>query len=114
VIVRSAFLEGSVAESDRAAFDLHMRDIVLPAIRAYPKLLDVRLRSLSRGEEGAPDVYMVFDLYFKTLQDMDDALKSSTRQAVRSVIAQGMSMFKGRVFHLVFEEASQGDASMPQ
>lgn len=47
---------------------------------------------------------MVFDLYFDSLEDMDAALASPTRQAVRSIIAQGMSMFHGRVFHQVFNE----------
>ena len=112
MIVRCAYLEGTVAEGDRAVFDAHMRGPVLSAIRTYPHIRDVRLRSLARGEEGAPAVYMIFDLYFDSMADMDAALASPTRQAVRSVIAQGMSMFQGRVFHLVFDEASPGDASL--
>jgi hypothetical protein len=47
---------------------------------------------------------MVFDLYFNSLQDMDAALASATRQAVRQTISQGMRLFQGRVYHLVFSE----------
>ena len=104
MIIRSAYLDGTVNESDRIAFDAHMSGPVLEAISTYLGIRDVRLRRLVRGEEGAPNLLMVFDLYFDSLEDMDAALASPTRQAVRSIIAQGMSMFHGRVFHQVFNE----------
>jgi hypothetical protein len=59
---------------------------------------------LAQADEGAPQIYMVFDLYFNSLQDMDAALASATRQAVRQTISQGMRLFQGRVYHLVFSE----------
>lgn len=105
MIVRSAYLEGTVDPSDEAAFDAHMQGAVMEAIATYPGIRNLRLRKLARGEEGAPSVYMVFDLYFDDLAAMDAALASPTRQAVRQIISEGMSLFKGRVFHLVFEES---------
>lgn len=110
MIIRSAYLEGSVAEADRAEFDAHMGGAVLQAIATYPNLRQVRLRKLARGEEGAPDIYMVFDLHFDSLQDMDAALASATRQAVRESIAQGMRLFRGRVYHLVYSEDTGNQA----
>lgn len=104
MIIRSAYLEGTVAEADRARFDAHMSGPVMAAIATYPGLREVRLRRIARGEDGAPAIYMVFDLYFDTLDAMDAALASATRQAVRETITQGMRMFQGRVFHLVFDE----------
>ncbi|WP_310611862.1 hypothetical protein [Limnohabitans sp.] len=104
MIIRSAYLVGTVDESNRIAFDTHMSGPVLQAISTYPSIRNVRLRRLVRGEEGAPNLLMVFDLYFDSLESMDEALASPTRQAVRSIIAQGMSMFNGRVFHQVFIE----------
>ncbi len=105
MIVRSAVLEGRVAEDRRAAFDDTMANAVIPAIRRYPGLVDVRLRRPVEAEDGAPPVYMVFDLYFPDLQAMKDALASPVRQEVRSVIAAGMKDFEGRVYHLVLEES---------
>lgn len=111
MIIRSAYLEGTVAPADREQFDAHMRGPVLAAIATYPGLREVRLRQLARGEEGAPSIYMVFDLYFDSLADMDAALASATRQAVRDTIKQGMQQFQGRVFHLVFSEDPSGPAA---
>ena len=107
MMIRSAYLEGTVAETDVVAFDAHMQGPVMAAIATYPGIRDLRLRKIAQGEEGAPAYYMIFDLYFDSLEDMNAALASPTRQAVRSIIQQGMSMFKGRVFHLVFDEQQQ-------
>ncbi|RUM96680.1 EthD family reductase [Pseudaminobacter arsenicus] len=104
MIVRSAFLEGHVEEADQEQFDRSMRENVLPAIRSYPGIRDVRLRRLVVPEEGAPPAYMIFDLYFDSVADMNAALASETRQIVRSKIAENMGPFKGRVYHLVFAE----------
>lgn len=104
MIVRSAYLEGTVADTDRAAFDAHMTGPVLAAIATYPGIRQVRLRQLEVADEGAPPVYMVFDLLFDSLEDMNAALASPIRQAVRQKINEGMALFKGRVYHLVFRE----------
>ena len=106
MIVRSAILDGHVEETDRERFDRGMRENVLPAIRAYPGIRDVRLRRLVMPEAGAPSAYMVFDLYFDSLAAMEAALASETRQVVRTKIMENMSLFKGRVYHLVFDEAA--------
>lgn len=106
MIIRSAVLEGTVAEADRSAFDAHMRDVVLPAIARYPGLRRVDLRKPAEAEAGAPPVYMIFDLHFDTLAAMHAALASPVRQEVRGVIAAGMSRFSGRVYHLVLEDVA--------
>lgn len=87
MIIRSAYLEGTVASAEREAFDAHMSGPVLAAIATYPGLRQVRLRKLALADAGAPPIYMVFDLYFDSLQAMDAALASPTRQAVRDLVA---------------------------
>jgi uncharacterized protein (TIGR02118 family) len=104
MIIRSAVLEGSVTEANRAAFDRHMRETVLSAIATYPGLREVRLRHPVTAESGAPPVHVVFDLYFDSLTDMDAALASPVRAQVRETIAAVMPMFDGRVYHLVMDE----------
>lgn len=105
MIVRSAFLEGTVAEADRSRFDQQMAGPVRDAIRTYPGIRAVRLRRTEQRDEASPATYMVFDLYFDDLSAMDAALASPTRQAVRAQIAQAMALFQGRVYHQVFSEA---------
>ena len=50
---------------------------------------------------------MVFDLYFDDLAAMHAALASPIRQEVRTQIAAVMSVFSGKVYHLVMEEAAR-------
>ena len=104
MIVRTAVLEGTVKEADRAGFDRHMAVTVRDAIGRYPGIRDVRLRWPVEQEAGAPPVYVSFDLYFDDLVAMHAALASPVRQAVRTEIAAVMSVFAGRVYHLVMEE----------
>jgi quinol monooxygenase YgiN len=104
MIVRSAFLEGSVAEADRAAFDAQLAGPVVDAIRTYPGIQGVYLRRLVQADAGTPPIYAVFDLHFTDLAAMEAALATPTRQAVRAQIAQVMTRFQGRVYHQVFAQ----------
>ena len=104
MIIRSAVLEGTVDAESRHVFDAYMSSVVLPAITAYPKLRKVLIRTPVESDEGAPQVYMVFDLYFDSLEDMRAALASPVRQQVREIISAGMKGFQGRVYHIVYSE----------
>jgi len=104
MIVRSAFMEGTVADADRAHFDQQLAGPVLEAIGTYPGLQAVKLRHLVQADTGSPPVYAVFDLYFADLAAMDAALATPTRQAVRARIADVMTLFRGRVYHQVFSQ----------
>ena len=106
MITRSAILEGHVPDAARPAFDLHMRTTVLQAIARYPGLRQVRLRRPAEAEAGAPAIYMIFDLEFPTLDAMHAALASPIRQEVRGVLAQAMSGFEGRVYHLIMDDVA--------
>jgi uncharacterized protein (TIGR02118 family) len=112
MIIRSAILEGTVAESEQARFDVHMREAVVPAIATYPGIRKVALRRLAEKDEAAPAIYMIFDLYFDSIEAMNAALASETRQAVRERISEGMSTFQGRVYHVVFDVAVEGGAGV--
>lgn len=101
MIIRSAILEGDVAAADRAQFDRHMAETVVAAIATYPRIKAVTLRRTVERDEGAPAIYMQFDLLFDSLEDMRFALASETRQQVRTEIGKAMGMFKGRVYHVV-------------
>ena len=106
MIIRSAVLEGRVAEADRADFDRHMEVTVRAAIARYPGIRAVRLRRPVETEAGAPPVYLIFDLHFDSLDAMHAALASPVRQEVRAQIAAVMSVFDGRVYHLVLAEST--------
>lgn len=105
MIIRSALLLGEVAPADRPAFDAYMRDVVVAEISTYPGIRSVILRRAVAdvAEAGAPPLYMQFDLVFDSLADMDAALASPVRAAVRDRIKAGMGAFRGTVAHVVSE-----------
>jgi uncharacterized protein (TIGR02118 family) len=105
MIIRSAFLEGTVAPENRAKFDAHMRDVVVPLIGTYPGIRGVHLRQVVEADEGAPPLYMTFDLMFDTLETMHAALASDTRTSVRRQLGEIMPLLEGRVYHVVSELA---------
>jgi uncharacterized protein (TIGR02118 family) len=105
MIVRSAYLEGTVEAGDRAGFDRHMAEAVLPALAKYPGVRQVRLRRPVAADAGAPQVYLVFDLYFDSLEAMRAALASEVRQEVVASFGSAMPKFKGRAYHVMFEES---------
>jgi uncharacterized protein (TIGR02118 family) len=104
MIIRSAVLEGDVPEADRAHFDQQMVETVLPAIRRYPGIRNVTIRWRAEQEEGAPPVYLTFDLVFDSLEAMHAALASDIRQEVRAQLGAIIPLFKGRVYHLILRE----------
>ncbi|WP_417587132.1 EthD family reductase [Pararhodobacter oceanensis] len=101
MIIRSALLLGQVAADRQEDFDRHMREVVVAKIRQYPRILDVTLRKTQASDDGAPEIYMQFDLMFDSLADMDAALASPVRDAVRAEIIAGMGDFQGRTVHVV-------------
>lgn len=101
MIIRSAFLLGTVAPEDQPGFDLYMRQTVMDEILTYPGIRRVTLRKLTQADGDADAAYMQFDLYFDTLDAMNVALASPVRQAVQGRIKAGMSTFHGRVIHVV-------------
>jgi hypothetical protein len=104
MIIRSAVLEGTVADADKADFNRRMATSVRDAIARYPGLRDVRLRWPAETEAGAPPIYVIFDLYFDDLAAMHAALASPVRQEVRVQIGAAMRAFSGKVYHLILEE----------
>ena len=107
MLIRSAVLEGHVAEADRAGFDAEMATTVKASIGSYPGIRDVRLRWPAETEAGAPPIYVVFDLYFDDLAAMHAALASPVRQQVRQSLGAVMGKFNGRVYHLVMDERGE-------
>jgi hypothetical protein len=105
MIIRSVMLEGSVADAGRPEFDHHLRGRVREILATYPGILGVKMRWPKEIEEGAPPIYVCFDLYFTDLVAMHAALASPTRQAVRAAMREIMPLFQGRIFHLITEES---------
>lgn len=112
MIIRSAFLEGSVSPEEQVSFDKYMCDTVVTEILKYPGILGVTLRRLVEADPGAAPVYMQFDLMFNSLEDMNIALESPIRDAVRDKIKAGMQPFKGRVVHIVSQQLADQNVTL--
>lgn len=107
MIIRTALLEGDVRPEDREAFDRYMRTTVVEQIMRYPGIRGVTVRRRVHADEGAPGVYMQFDLIFDDLAAMDAALASPVRAEVQAKIRAGMAPFTGKVSHIVYEDLTR-------
>ena len=98
--VRCAVFEGTVDPADRAAFDAHIEETVLPILASFPKIRSARVLRAQSVEDEGPAIYQVFELQFDSAGDMAAALASPNRARSRAAVARVMPLFKGRIYHV--------------
>lgn len=103
MIVRCAYYDGTVAPEDRTRFDRHVENVHLPLVAKFPKIHMLRfLRGQPYLGEG-PKFYQVFELSFKTKEDMDVAMASEERKIAREDLKNFRPLFKGEIIHVNYE-----------
>ncbi len=98
--VRCAIFEGTVAPANRAAFDAHVEQKVLPILAAFPRIRSARVLRAQSVEDGGPPIYQVFELQFDDAEDLAAALASPNRARSRAALGEVMALFEGRVYHV--------------
>ncbi len=99
MLVRSAYLIGTVIKGEQEKFDAQMTGPVVEAIKGYPGLIDVVVKKEVGRDEGEEPVYMQFDLLFEDEDAMNVALASEHRNRIQLEIKKSMTAFSGRVSH---------------
>ena len=82
---------------DPAAFDAHYRDFHAPIVQRYPNLVSVRLTKAD-GIGGRPAAYyLMAEMSFASLADLDDALASDAGREsgrdLRTFAQAGVTLF---------------------
>jgi uncharacterized protein (TIGR02118 family) len=103
-ILRCGYFEGTVDELARPALDRYVDEQVVPLLARLPKIRAVRVLRARDVEDGAPHYYMTFEMLYDSKEDIDAALKSPVRAAIRDKLAHVMTTLQGaRLLHINHE-----------
>ncbi|WGI21414.1 hypothetical protein [Amylibacter sp. IMCC11727] len=101
MIIRHATLYGTVPAKHQPAFDAHMAGPVIAAMQQYPNIVKVELEKITEQGTETPPIYLQFNSYYATLEDMNAALASPVRDTVKVLTQQGLKQFDGYMTHSV-------------
>jgi len=100
MFVRSGYLIGDVSPEHKAGFDAKLTGDLLPRIKALPGVRSARILFSKTFEDGAPNIYAVFDITYENRAAMERALASPERTAIRASFAEILPHFTGVVTHI--------------
>lgn len=103
MLVRCAYYEGTVPEQHREAFDRHVETVHMQLVAKFPRIHALRLLRGQPYLGEAPKFYQVFELYFKTLEDLDVAMASEERKIAREDLKNFRPWFQGEIHHVNYE-----------
>ena len=105
-ILRCGYFEGTVDESARPGLDRYVDEHVVPLLVQLPKIRSVRVLRALELEDGAPPYYMTFEMMYDSREDIQAALASPVRAAIRDKLAHVMATLRGaRLLHINHEVA---------
>lgn len=103
MLTRCAFFEGHVREGKEAAFEQFVEKRLLPLWRQFPGSTDVRVLHRVDADPQAPHVHMMLEFDYPTQDDLDATVASPERAKAKAETAELLTMFDGRLFHIVYE-----------
>ncbi|MEE9251656.1 MAG: hypothetical protein V3U93_11145 [Alphaproteobacteria bacterium] len=98
--VRCAYFEGDVDPADRERFDSFMEAEIMPRLAKMPRVRAVRLLRGRAFEDDAPHFYQTIEQDYDSLEDIQNALASEIRAALREKLLEIMPLFEGRLSHI--------------
>ncbi len=101
--VRCTYFEGDVDPADRERFDSFMETEIMPRLARMPSVLDVSLLRGREFEDDATRFYQTIEQDYDSLEDIENALASEVRAALRAKLSEIMPLFEGRLSHINHE-----------
>lgn len=101
--VRCAFFEGTVDAQHRERFNSFINTELVPLLRQFPGLRDLRILRPEWSEDGAPQILLQTEMLFDSKEALERALDSDVRRKSREVAAEILPLFKGRLYHINYE-----------
>lgn len=105
MFIRCAFFEGKVKSGCEDAFNLFVKEQLLPLWTKFPGAQEVRVLRQFESDTEQPHYAMVLAIKYPSRAAIDQALKSDVRAKSREVTTELVKLFEGRIFHTVFEAA---------
>lgn len=111
MIVRCAYLEGSVRPEHRSRFDAFIRVEIVPLMKRFPGATSVRVMRADTFEEDGPSLRMTFETVYPSMEAMERAFAHPVRHLLRQKLNEIMPLFEGRIFHIT--QTLLADESVP-
>ena len=102
MLTRCAYFEGHVHEGKDELFDHFVEERLMPLWRRFPGALDVRVLHDVAADPHAPPLRMVLEVDYPDMETIDKALASSVRTEAKAETEKLMTMFDGRIYHVIF------------
>ena len=99
---RSAIFEGSILPGKEAEFEQAVTERLLPAWRQMLHAQDVRLYWPERQDDDTPQIFLVQEIDYPSLEAIDEALSSSRRETAAEAHKSVMHLYEGRHYHFVY------------
>jgi len=103
MLIRCAFFEGRVRNGMEAAFDDFVQQQLLPLWRRFPGSTGVRVLRHVTADPGALPVHMMLECDYPSQADIERTMASPERTEAKAKTQELLSMFEGRLYHIVFE-----------
>ncbi len=100
--VRCAFFEGRILAGHEDAFRAYVQHRLLPLWRKFPGAERVEVLYAVEADAGAPNYPLVLQIAYASQAAIAAALDSPERAESRRLTQELMTMFEGRIFHVVF------------
>ena len=107
MLTRCGYFEGHVLEGKEAAFDDFIAERLMPIWWTFPGVTDVRVLRRVESDPEAPHVHMVLEFDYPSRAALESTLVSAERATAKAETAQLMTMFDGRIFHIVYERHTE-------
>lgn len=79
----------------------------MPIWWTFPGVTDVRLLRHVDSDPHAPRVHMALEFDYPSREALESTLVSPERAKAKAATKQLMTMFDGRIFHIVFERRTE-------
>lgn len=104
MFTRSAIFTGRILEGRVEEFYTAVEERLLPAWRQMLHATDVRLYMPVRQDDGAPQVFLIQEIDYPSLEAIDEALRSSRREIAREALESVQHLYEGYHYHYVYRK----------
>lgn len=101
---RSAVFSGRIKPGKEEEFYTAVEERLLPAWRQMLHAQDVRLYRPVRQDEGTPEVFLVQEIDYPSLEAIDEALASTRREIAGAALASVQHLYEGSHYHYVYRK----------
>jgi len=103
MLIRCAFFEGHVRDGKEAAFEDFVQQQLLPLWRRFPGSTGVRVLRHVAADPAAAPIHMILEFDYPSTAAIDRTMASPERTEAKAKTQELLSMFDGRLYHVVFE-----------